>query len=443
MRIRKYAIIACILAGTLLVNGCAVGDLMRDLLTTNALESVPEDRAVVEEQGNDEQTIDEQEVEELQLEQSEISSSIEMEPPIIVVQESDQNPEDVYEDNSDAELQQLKSEQSNKYAYGTLSAADQAVYVELLAIVRNMAQDVLITSLDTQQIDKAFKCVMIDHPEIFYVDGYSITKHTRGGILERITFSGSYTMDANEKEKRLTQIEEYAATCLGGIDMASSDYEKIKYIYEYLVHHTEYDINAPDNQNICSVFINGRSVCQGYAKATQYLLNEMGMFCTLVEGVVKGTEPHVWNMVLVDGNYYHVDTTWGDASYSITGAEPGSMNVPDINYDYLFIPDSLLVRTHQIKSPIPIPACASMDGNYYVREGLYFTSYDEAKLSQIFANAYANGETMVMLKCSDATVYQTLLDQLITQQQIFDYLNGSANVSYTKMDNQYSILFNL
>ena len=94
MRIRKYAIIACILAGTLLVNGCAVGDLMRDLLTTNALESVPEDRAVVEEQGNDEQTIDEQEVEELQLEQSEISSSIEMEPPIIVVQESDQNPED-------------------------------------------------------------------------------------------------------------------------------------------------------------------------------------------------------------------------------------------------------------------------------------------------------------------------------------------------------------
>lgn len=443
MKIRKYTITTVMTVCMLTVSGCAAGDWVRDLLTANALESVSENEAAVQEPLIEEQIINGPEANEHSENETVTGNAMEMEPPIIVVQETEQNPEDVYEDNSDTELQRLAGEQSDRYAYNTLNEADQAVYVELYAIIRNMARDVLITSLDTEQIDRAFTCVMLDHPEIFYLEGYSITKHTRGGKLERITFSGSYTMDINERENRLALIREYVDDCISGINPTASDYEKVKYIYEYLVHHTEYDKSAPDNQNICSVFINGRSVCQGYAKATQYLLNEMGMFCILSEGVVKNTELHVWNVVLIDGNYYHVDTTWGDASYSIVGAEDGSVSVPDINYDYLCIPDDLLFRTHQIQSPIAIPACMSMDSNYYVKEGLYFTSYDEAKLTQIFSDAYANGEEAVMLKCADEVVYQTMLDHLITQQKIFDYLNGSENVNYTKMEAQRSILFQL
>lgn len=457
MRMRKYiitgSVAALIMACMLFTNGCAVSDFVRDLLTANALESVPENEPSDNEPNDNEPEIIEQDIEEQNIEEavtddtnatdSRTDSAIEMEPPIIVVQESEQNPEDVYEDNSDAQLQQLKSEQSDKYAYSKLNESDKAVYVELYAIIRNMAHNVLITSLDTEQIDRAFKCVLLDHPEIFYLEGYSITKHTRAGVLERITFSGSYTMDAAEKERRLAQIEAYAETCLGGISQTATDYEKVKYIYEYLVLHTEYDKSAPDNQNICSVLIGGRSVCQGYAKATQYLLNKMGLFCTLVEGVVKGTEPHVWNIVMVDGNYYHVDTTWGDASYSITGGGESGVSVPEINYDYLCVPDSLLTRTHQINTPIPVPTCTSMEANYYVKENLYFTAYDEAKLSTIFSNAYANGAETVMIKCADEIVYQEMIQKLITQQKVFDYLKGNNNISYTKMEKQYSILFQI
>ena len=74
--------------------------------------------------------------------------------------------------------------------------------------------------------------------------------------------------------------------CLSGISENASDYEKILYDYEYIVNQVDYDDAAEDNQNICSVFIGKKSVCAGYSKAMQYLMEKQGLFCTYVTGEV-------------------------------------------------------------------------------------------------------------------------------------------------------------
>ena len=54
------------------------------------------------------------------------------------------------------------------------------------------------------------------------------------------------------------------------------------------------------NQNIISVFLNKKTVCQGYANATQYLLTLLGIPAVVVTGTAEG-DTHAWNLVQLDG----------------------------------------------------------------------------------------------------------------------------------------------
>ncbi len=240
-----------------------------------------------------------------------------------------------------------------RYSYAQLSDSDRTLYRDIYTILINHAEDVLINSLDADQVDRVFQLVMNDHPEIFYVNGYSMNKYTLNGVPTSLEFTGTYTKTKDEADEAWPTINTYEAKCFAGMPENADDYGKVKYVYEYLIENTDYNLDAEDNQNILSVFATGESVCQGYAKATQYLLNELGIPCLILTGVVKGGEPHAWNMAYVDGQWTYIDTTWGDASYRNvdTGA---TWN--EITYDYLCVGEDDLMGTHHADNLIEMPA---------------------------------------------------------------------------------------
>lgn len=335
-------------------------------------------------------------------------------------------------------------ESEQGYAYGKLPAEKQELYLEIRDALINFEEDVRLSSCDKKEISDVFQCVLNDHPEIFYVEGYTYTEYTLGEILKKITFTGSYRFEQDEIAEKQKLIDEYVDRCLSGMPANADDYTKVKYIYEYLIHHTEYDAAVGDNQNICSVFIEGRSVCQGYAKATQYLLNKAGVFATLVLGHVVGGEGHAWNLVRIDGEYYYVDTTWGDASYQAVGVStdyPGE-KIPTINYDYLCVPTEQMNLTHTLDNVVELPECSSMAANYYVREGLYFTEWNEKQAERIFHEEYEKGSAYVTLKCVNEDVYSKMQEALIERQEVFRYLDCPEGiVSYSDNEKQYSMSF--
>lgn len=339
--------------------------------------------------------------------------------------------------------EELREEQEDCYAFGRLSEEEQEVYLEILEALIHFKENVKLSSCDKELISRVFQCVLNDHPEIFYVDGYSYTEYTLGSILKKITFTGSYQFSSEEVEEKQRQIEDYVNQCLAGMPENADEYEKVKYVYEYLIHHTDYDASAKDSQNICSVFLERKSVCQGYAKATQYLLNRAGVFATLVLGRVVGGEGHAWNLVRIDGEYYYVDTTWGDASYqAVGGGDYPVEKIPTINYDYLCVTTEQMEMTHTQENVVEMPECTSMDANFYVREGVYFTDFDEEKIEKIFTESYERGDTYVTLKCDGPDIYRKMQETLIGEQGVFRYLNcPDKAVSYVENEKQYSLSF--
>lgn len=343
-----------------------------------------------------------------------------------------------------------KTETEGGFAYHSLSEAEQVWYRSMLRILEEMqekeplAEAGLEAGLTESCIDRIFQCVLNDHPELFYVEGYTYTKYSMGERAVKMEFSGTYSMDRETAKVRGQEIEQAASLWLAGIEPSASDYEKIKYVYETIICNTDYNLEAEDNQNIYSVFVNRESVCQGYAKATQYLLNKLGIECTMVMGTVDTGEGHAWNLVKADGSYYYVDTTWGDASYQIgeTTEKEGDSYLPEINYDYLCVTTEQLLRTHTLGGVVPMPQCVDMENNYYVREGAYMIGYDEALLTQLFTTAGEQGKQDIAIKCANAEVYREMEEKLIGEQAIFDYLALEAGtIAYAQNDKQLSMTF--
>ena len=131
------------------------------------------------------------------------------------------------------------------------------------------------------------------------------------------------------------------------------------------------------------------------------------MFCTYVCGKVEspltGNSDHAWNLVLCDGDYYYVDTTWGDPVF-MGGTEEGQEN--NICYDYLCCSDEELFKTHTPDPDLKLPKCTKMDANYYVVNGMYYTEYDSESIFDVMIADIHEGKEQSIFKFADSNVYR-------------------------------------
>lgn len=328
------------------------------------------------------------------------------------------------------------------YAYHCLDADKQKIYLEMLDALTDLESDAVLSTTDKSVLDQIFACVMGDHPELFYVEGYQYTEYMYGSEVTGITFSGTYAMSKEEADQTRVLIDQKAASCLADIPVDGDDYDTVRALYEWLIGNTEYDPAAGNDRDIRSVFFEGRSVCQGYAKAMQYLLQKADITCLFVTGYT-GDERHGWDIVEVNGEFYHLDPTWGDVSYAPSGEDSLSQSAaPSINYDYFLVTSEEIARTHTVEEVVELPACTAVRDNYFVREGLYFETYDPERLAAVFDSEASRASGCVTIKCSSDESYALMMEHLIGQQKIFDHIDRqTASVAYTSDEVQRTISF--
>ncbi len=101
------------------------------------------------------------------------------------------------------------------------------------------------------------------------------------------------------------------------INDSMSDYEKLDKIYDYVTHEIYYDSNTniPRVSHTAYGALKYKiAVCDGYAEALHILLDLAGVENIIIHGADKlNGIGHAWNLVKINGKYYHVDST-GDSS---------------------------------------------------------------------------------------------------------------------------------
>ena len=127
-------------------------------------------------------------------------------------------------------------EGASDFSYNALSDAEKIWYEDIEWALGTMAEDYRLSEdglkqgLDEECIDKIFQCVLNDHPEIFYAEGYTYTQYSQGNKVVAISFTGTYGMEMQEAVERKEEIEAEVDRILSGIDMQASEYDKVKYV---------------------------------------------------------------------------------------------------------------------------------------------------------------------------------------------------------------------
>ncbi|MBQ8175070.1 MAG: hypothetical protein IJ009_06685 [Clostridia bacterium] len=179
----------------------------------------------------------------------------------------------------------------------------------------------------------AIDALLYDHPAFFYVrmggedsSSFSIIhrreKQKEGGATVYMRKLIFYLRTENILPTR-TLSEEIAnlQTAIEHFTVeGESRYERLLSIHRGLAAAVVYDAEGVRPHCSAGALIDGRAVCDGYAKAFKLLCDREGIPCVILAGVANQngkSEPHAWNYVqMEDGLWYAVDTTWDDLGHT-------------------------------------------------------------------------------------------------------------------------------
>ena len=126
-----------------------------------------------------------------------------------------------------------------------------------------------------------------------------------------IANSGKITVKPKKaySEKEIIFIETYINEFISNnINDSMSNIDKIKLFHDHIINNTEYDQNTSDKfYTAYSLLTNNKSTCGGYSDVMAIYLNMIG-----IQNYKITSENHIWNLVNLDGVWYHLDATWDD-----------------------------------------------------------------------------------------------------------------------------------
>lgn len=234
----------------------------------------------------------------------------------------------------------------SKYYYSLLTEDQRAAYGLLFSAIKNneSGMDISEYKLNDETLGMVMTLLKYENPQLFNTDG-SATGTGNPTTHNWITVNPNYTRTAAQVRTISTQIEEAAAPIIENALKEKDVFRQVRVLHDAIVNMTTYTLNGPVYKSeLDGPLVNGRALCEGYSKAFAYLCQSIGVPCICIVGSGNG-ENHMWNMVRIDGKWYHVDVTWDDP----VGSQPV------LRHDYFCVSTRTIRKDHSISNPVAIP----------------------------------------------------------------------------------------
>ena len=224
--------------------------------------------------------------------------------------------------------------------YYMLDEKGQHVYRQIYANAAAMNEAFIpIEELTVPEIKNAVMAVYNDHPELFWLNTIFTCKYDKNRICAELALD--FNMTKEELAEASPEFYNVTNNILKEVENFGT-YERERRLHDLLIRRIDYDKSADMNQSAYSALVEGKSVCAGYSRAYQYLMQRLGIPCYYCTGYAG--QDHAWNIVALDDGYYNVDLTWDDT--------------PGYEYDYFNKTDEDYANTHiRQELSINLPQC--------------------------------------------------------------------------------------
>lgn len=255
------------------------------------------------------------------------------------------------------------------YYKNQLNKEKQNAYHQILTGLTALSPRFPVLRLAGEELDDVFVRLRLDHPEIFYVSGFTFRFYPQASSVE---FCPDYLFDKGRirahqqaMQARITKL------CRPALEL--DDWAKERFIHDFICRNVRYDkLKKAYSHEIIGPLGQGVGVCEGIAKTVKCLCDYLGLWCITV---LSDNAPdqgikyrHAWNVVRLGGAYYHLDATF-DNSLGLDGV---------VRYDYFNLSDTQIAWDHQ---PLiyPAPSCQDGGSGYYRREHLALTDAEQVR----------------------------------------------------------------
>ena len=287
-------------------------------------------------------------------------------------------------------------------AFYQLNSDEQTAYDEIVRGMFLLDDEIEISvQLDESQISKVYSAVLVNMEQQLYAPArkYVLMSYESTGKIHSVRPEYPYNME--ELAFVESEVNSAAEKILSGLTAEMSKVDMIKHLHDSVILSCKYSADGQNSGNAYGALVEGRAVCEGYARAMAYLCRKAGINCEIISGTAKNVS-HMWNMVEVDGKWYNIDLTWDDPVLSV--------DIDDyVSYAYFNVTDSFIKRTHTPDtSQFSYPVSYAADANYFVYYNKYISTAEQAY------DVIYNGIAETLFNGGDSVFFR------FDNQQVFD-----------------------